>query len=275
LIQNFLWVSGTSVTTRSVIGLGTTTLETRIIPTRSIYLPSHKFYTGQPLIYNSGSRFVGTSLYVNNVGSAVSFILQDNQTVYAVNLGNDYVDLSTIGFTSFIGIGTDLRSLEFWDQTFSYGVIGAAHSLTTLNSKITGSIKKISGIITTTSNHNLSVGDVITLKLTTDYNEVVKVIFDPVNRKVLMREISFSDANVSTSESSINVSSYSGNIETGDKVVYISSSPINGLTNYGIYYVLKTDTNSIKLCQYESDIKESNFINFSSTGGSNSKITLY
>jgi len=264
---------GTSVTTRTVVGLGTTSFETRSIPPRSIYLPSHKFYTGQPLIYNSG--FAGTSLYVNNVGSATSIKLLDNQIVYAVNLGKDYVGLSTIGFTSSTGIGTNLNSLEFWDQTFAYGVIGAAHSLTTLNPKITGTVEKVLGVVTTKSNHNLNNDDIITLKLTTDYNEVVKVVFDPVNRKVLMREISFSDSNVSVQESSINVSSYNGNIETGDKVVYIATSPINGLVNYGVYYVLKTDFNSIKLCQYRSDINESKFINFSSTGGVGSTHKLY
>ena len=62
---------GTSGSTRTIVGLGTTSFDTRFIPTRSIYLPGHKFYTGQPLIYNSGSGFAGTSLYCNNVGSAV------------------------------------------------------------------------------------------------------------------------------------------------------------------------------------------------------------
>ena len=264
---------GTSATTRIVVGLGTTSFETRSIPARSIYLPSHKFYTGQPLIYNSG--FAGTSLYVNNVGSATSIKLLDNQIVYAVNLGKDYVGLSTIGFTSSTGIGTNLNSLEFWDQTFAYGVIGAAHSLTTLNPKITGTVEKVLGVVTTKTNHNLNTDDIITLRLTTDYDEVIKVVFDPVNRKVLMREINFSDTNVSVQESSINVSSYSGNIETGDKVVYVATSPISGLDNYGVYHVLKTDFNSIKLCQYRSDINESKFINFSSDGGVGTTHKLY
>lgn len=263
---------GTSGSTRTVVGFGTSSFETRFIPPRSIYLPGHKFYTGQPLIYNSGSGFAGTSLYVNNVGSAVSFKLEDNQLVYAVNLGGDYIGLSTIGFTSSIGIGTNNNSLEFWDQEKAYGVIGAAHSLTTLNPKITGTLQKTIGIVTTTSDHNLEVGDIIKFNVSTDYNEVIKVIFDPVNRKILMREIGFSDSDVSIINNSIDLSSYDGNIETGDKVVYISQSPIGGLSNYGIYYVSKTSFNSIKLCQYRSDINESNFIDFSSVGGSNQKL---
>ena len=263
---------GTSGSTRTIVGLGTSSFETRFIPSRSIYLPGHKFYTGQPLIYNSGSGFAGTSLYVNNVGSAVSFKLEDNQLVYAVNLGRDYVGLSTIGFTSSIGIGTNNNSLEFWDQEKSYGVIGAAHSLTTLNPRITGTLQKTIGIVTTSSNHNLKVDDIIKFNVSTDYNEVIKVIFDPVNRKILMREINFSDSDVSINDNSIDLSSYDGNIETGDKVVYIAQSPIGGLSNYGIYYISKTSFNSVKLCQYRNDINESNFIDFSSVGGSNQKL---
>jgi hypothetical protein len=263
---------GSTGSFRTVVGFGTTSFTTRFIPAKSIYLPGHKFYTGQPLIYNSGSGFAGTSLYVNNVGSGLSIKLEDNQIVWAVNLGKDYVGLSTIGFTSSIGIGTNNNCLEFWNQEKSYGVIGAAHSLTTLNPKITSSLQKTLGIVTTTSNHNLKVGDSIKFNIKTDYNEVVKVIFDPVNRKVLMREITFLDTDVSIANDSIDLSSYDGNIETGDKVVYISENTIGGLYNYGIYYVLKTDFNAIKLCQYRTDIKESKFINFNSVGGTNHKL---
>jgi hypothetical protein len=64
-----------------------------------------------------------------------------------------------------------------------------------------------------------------------------------------MREVSFSDSDVSLSDNSIDVSSYSGNIETGDKVVYVAQYPINGLENYGTYYVLKTDPQFYKTMQ--------------------------
>jgi hypothetical protein len=150
LLQNYT----TFFDPRSDVGIGTTgslevllVLETshhrnRFIPPRSIYLPGHKFYTGQPLKYNSGSGVAGTSLYVNNVGVAQSIQLENDQTVYAVNLGRDFIGLSTVGFTtsSSNGIGTNNNSVEFWDQVKSYGVIGAAHSLTTIHPKITATL---------------------------------------------------------------------------------------------------------------------------------------
>ena len=262
--QNSVGV-GTTGSYFNVVGFGSTSSKTRFVPTRSIYLPGHKFFTGQPLIYSSG--FAGTSLYVNNPGIGVSIRLNDQQLVYAVNLGQDYIGLSTLGFTSTSGIGTNNNSLEFWDQEDFSGVIGAAHSLTTVYPRTTGTLQKTLGIVTTTSNHNLKVGDNIKLNISTDYNEVVKIIFDSVNRKVLAREISFTDTDVSLSTNSIDISSYEGNIETGDKVVYIAEYPINGLENYGIYYISKTGFNDIRLCKYRSDIQDSNFINLSSIGG--------
>lgn len=257
----------------TVVGFGTTTFENRFIPARSIYIPNHKFFTGQKVIYNSGSQGVaGTSLYVNNVGSGVSFNLYDDQELYVVNLGQDYIGLSTLGFTTSAGIGTNNNSLEFWDQTDWYGVIGAAHSLTTTYKKITASLNKITGVVTTKVAHNLQNDDIISFSLSAPlYEEEVKVVFDPVNRKVLLRELSFSDSDVDVSENSIDISSYLGDIKTGDKVSYISDNPISGLVNYGRYYVLRDSRTSIKLCLEKIDIENSNFIELSSVGGTTHK----
>ena len=260
---------GTTGSFHTVVGFGTTSTKVRFVPTRSIYIPNHKYFTGQELIYSSG--FAGTSLYVNNPGIGVSFILYDQQKVYAVNLGQDFVGLSTLGFTSSTGIGTNNNSLEFWDQEDFSGVIGVAHSLTTVFPRITGTLKKTVGVVTTTSNHNLQVGDKIKFAINTNYNEVVKVVFDSVNRKVLMREVTFSDSDVNLDNDSVDISSYSGNIETGDKIVYISQYPIDGLENFGTYYVAKTGFDQIRFYKYREDIQDSRFINLTTIGGSDHK----
>ena len=262
--------TGTAGVTRSITGIGTSSTEVRFIPTRSIYLPNHKFFTGQQLIYDCGIG--GTSLVVNNVGSGVSFKLQKGQTVYAVNLGLNYIGLSTLGFTTSSGIGTQLNSLEFWNLTEAFGVVGYAHSLTTTNAKITGTVSQSVGIFTTKTSHGLLSNDQINLQLTTNNIQQVKIIYDPVNRKLLANQVSFGSTQVSTINDDIDISNYNYEIKTGDKIVYISSNTIGGLSNYGIYYVLKTNNNKIKLCQYYSDIKISNYINFTSTGGSNQSL---
>ena len=262
--------TGTDGVTRTITGIGTSSTQIRFIPTRSIYVPNHKFFTGQSLIYDCGIG--GTSLVVNNVGSGVSFKLQKGQNVYAVNLGKDYVGLSTLGFTTSSGIGTQLNSLEFWNLTEAFGVIGYAHSLVTTNTKITGKVSQSVGIFTTKTNHGLVNNDTIDLQVNTNNTQQIKVIYDSVNRKVLLNQISFNNSNVSASNDQIDISNYLYEIKTGDKVVYISSNPIGGLTNYGVYYVLKISDKAIKLCNNYSDIKISNYINLTSTGGSNQSL---
>ncbi len=243
--------TGVGGTTRVISGLYTSF--TRTLPSRSIYFPEgHKFFTGEELIYNCG--FGGTSLFVNNIGSGVSFKLENNQKVYAVNLGNNYLGLSTVGFTSTSGIGSQFNSLEFRNLDEFFGVIGVGHSLTTTNPKINGNVKNISVEVTTETNHGLVIGDNIKLNLDIFDEETIKVAYDPVNRKLLAREISFTNTEVSSIDDTIDISSYDGEVKTGDKVVYIAETPISGLLNYGIYYVIKDSLNKIKLAEYLSDI---------------------
>lgn len=266
--------TGSIGTTRTVVGVSTSF--SRFIPPRSIYLPNHKFFTGEELIYNCGAA--GTSLFVNNVGSAVSFKLENNQKVYAVNLGRDYLGLSTVGFTTFTGIGSQFNSLEFRNLDQFFGVIGVAHSLTTLNPKITGSLESVFGKVVTLEKHNLTSGDIINLKLDISNTQEIKLHYDIVNRKLLANEISFSNSDVSLLDSSIDISSYNGEVATGDKVVYFGDSVIGGLQQYGIYYVLKDSFSKIKLASHLSDIRpilntgEIKSINFNTTGGSDQKI---
>lgn len=255
--------TGTAGVTRSLVGIGTSTIISRFIPTRSIYIPNHRFYTGQPLIYDCGVG--GTSLSVNNVGSGVSFILTRRSTVYAVNLGTDYIGLSTIGFTSTSGIGTTLNSLEFVNFNSSFGVIGFAHSLSTTNPKITGTVERFTGIVTTSSTHNLTDNDEIDLSIENNQIKTIKLLYNPEIRKLTSDKVSFGTSEVSTSENTIDLTGQ--DLKTGDKIVYTSSNPIGGLENNGVYFVVKTDINKIRLCEYQSDIGKSE-INFTSPGSS-------
>jgi len=261
--------TGSSGSTRIVVGLGTTSFESRFIPPKSIYLPGHKFYTGQPLTYNAGLG--GTSLYVNTVGSAVSFVILNNQTVYAVNLGQDYIGLSTVGYTTSSGIGTDLSCVEFWDLDQSFGVIGAAHSLTTQNSNLLGSVKRVSGIVTTSDSHGLLVGDEIQLKILSTLTETYKVFFDKINRKILIGEYTFNNGNVSISKNHIQHTSFE-NIKNGTKVIYFANNPLGGLSNGKSYFILKRDINKISFCEYEDDVYKSKEIDITSlsSGGTQS-----
>ena len=255
--------TGTEGSVRSIVGIGTSTVTTRFVPARSIYIPGHKFYTGQELIYSCGVG--GTSLVVNTVGSGVSFIIPDNSVVYAVNLGRDFIGISTLGFTTSSGIGTSNNSLEFVNFDSSFGLVGFAHSLKTVQSELTGKIERFVGFVTTTENHGLSSGDIVQFTISNNQQKTVKLIYNESLRKVVVDDVNFSFSNIDNDTSSIEI--VGNTLKNGDKVIYYGSTvSVNGLSNNKTYFVLKYSENNIRLCEYLSDVERSNYVNITSPG---------
>jgi len=255
--------TGTTGGVREVLGVGGTIVQYRTIPSRSIYLPGHKFFTGQKLTYHVG--LAGTSLVINNVGSASSIVLQDGQEVYAVNLGKDHIGLSTIGFTSTTGIGTQLSSAEFVNFNDIFPTIGYAHSLRTTYSDITGSVERYSVNVGTTTSHGLTSGDRITLSINNRETESIKILYNPIIRKLTTGPISFASTAVNVDDNTINLPGE--DLKSGDKVVYYATTSASGLVNDTCYYVLKEDRDKIKLCQYKTDVEKGISVDIDGTGG--------
>jgi len=259
---------GTTGVSRNIIGVGGTIVEYRTIPKGSIYLPGHKFFTGQELKYHVG--LAGTSIYINNVGSGTSIAILDGQSVYAVNLGVNYIGLSTIGFTSTTGIGTQLNAAEFVDFTDSFPLVGSAHSLTTIYPEVTGFIERYSVTVGTSTDHQLTSGDRIDFKIDNRESDPIKVLYNPVIRKMTTGKIGFANTDVSTDDDTIDLTGEE--IENGDKVVYYSANPISGLNNYQSYFVYKNDYNKIHLSEYPSDVELGKFVDFTSAGGGDQEL---
>ena len=233
-------------TTYSVVGVGTSTKVNRFVPSKSIYIPNHKFYTGQQLIYSYSS---GIGISVSNSSTTSGFNLNNNQIVYAVNFGNDFLGISTLGFTTSIGIGNTLNSLFFnYDSN-----VGYSHSFGTNYSKITGKVENYLGIVTTSESHGLVNDDKIRFTVLPSREETISFRFDSQNKKITTGIIGFSSSLVSLgSSSSINIP---GNtLKNGDKVIYYSgTTSIGNLVDKNIYYVLKQNPDKIQLCEYLSD----------------------
>ncbi len=257
---------GLSGTNYSVVGIGTSTIVNRFVPTKLIYIPNHKFYTGQQLIYNY-SAGIGLSVYdsPSNV-----FSLVQNQTIYAVNYGNDYLGISTIGFTSSVGIGTTLNSLLFaYNST-----VGYSHSIRSTYQTVTARVENYSGIVTTSQNHNLLDGDKIKFTIIPSRSENISFRFDAKNRKITTNLIGFSASSVSFGNTStINLGT--NNLKSGDKVIYYSgTSPIGGLVDNSTYYILKQNPNKIQLCQYAYDVKVGVALTFTNSGVGTHNVAL-
>ena len=243
----------------------------KFVPSRSIYIPNHKYYTGQLLTYNVGLG--GNGIVVSNTGTGSTFRLNQNQTVYTVNLGNDYVGISTLGFTTTTGIGLTLNSLYFFSPTTN---IGLAHSLTTQYSKITGTFENYSVTVFTTQTHGLQTDDKIKFNVFPSFSNTIKLRYDTILRKITTDKIDF-DASLVGVNTQTNEITITGNkLKTGDKVVYYTNgnTTIGGLTDNNTYYVLKQNPDKIKLSNYLYDTTVGTCISFTNVGVSTNSIAL-
>ena len=100
-------------------------------------------------------------------------------------------------------------------------------------------------------------GDTITLDALPKSAESVALRYDPVIAKVTTKKVGFAYTNFSTDLTQINIADE--DLQSGDKVVYYDSgNTIAGLSNNETYFILREDTESIKLCKYKSDVFASN-----------------
>ncbi len=235
------------------------------IPTKSIYLPNHNFNTGDSLTYSSNG---GTRVSVSTDGIS-SFQLNENSKVYVAKLSNDLIGLSTvrvgIGSTgTFTGISTENRNKTTLYFT-SVGT-GNTHSFKTNYSNIfVAEVSKNVVTVETKEPHGLSRNDNINISVLSGISTTIKVSYSKKHRRALLGFRDFSASNIDLNDSTITIDNHG--LKTGQKIVHTcSGSPVGGLENDQIYYVIVVSRNKIRLSNYYYDSIKSNpnYITFTS-----------
>jgi len=242
--------------TLPLTGLSTVqTIENRFVPQQRIYIKDHKFFTGQKLVYNMGIG--GTSLVWAKVAAGATSgvgteVLPDGD-VYAINFEQDYIGIATLGFPT------------TGDAVWFYNVAsnsGFAHSLATTFDKVNSKVEKFFGTVGVASDHGLETGDLITIDALPKSTESTIIRYDPVLAKVTTKRVGFTYTSFSADLTEININD--DDLQNGDKVVYYDNgNTINGLINNETYFVLRENTDFIKLCKYKSDVFDSNPVSIS------------
>jgi hypothetical protein len=236
------------LTTTGIGTVDTQTKFTRVIPEKQIYIKNHPYTTGQKIKYNVGLG--GTSLtWSKTSAGSTSGIgtenLVDGGDVYAINFGVDYLGISTVGFPT-------MSDAVYW-----YNIaepVGLAHSFTTTNPRITGTVQSFRGKITTGSPHGLKTGNRVSLEAVPFVVENAKIVYDPVLRKITTNKVSWSSTTFDPVDSSFFFPDLS--FKSGDKVVYYGNgNNITELDNNEVYFVLRESSNRIKLCKFAADVK--------------------
>ena len=243
--------------TLPLTGLSTVqTVENRFVPQQRIYIKDHNFFTGQKLTYNMGIG--GTSLVWAKVSAGATSgvgteVLIDQSDVYAINFEPDFIGLSTTG------IPTTGDAIWFYEVASNSGF---AQSFTTNFPKVTTKVERFFGDVGLTSAHGLETGDIVTLDAIPQSTETTEIRYDPVLAKVTTGKIGFAVSAFSSDLTEITIPDES--LQSGDKVVfYNGGNTIDGLVNNETYFVLRLNTDAIKLCKYKSDVPEANIVSIS------------
>jgi hypothetical protein len=262
--------------TSSLSGIGVTAYlnkwNIKVIPTQSIYLPNHKFNTGDLLSYSSNG---GTKVSVSTDGSS-SFLLSDSDAIYAAKLSNDLIGISTIrvglGLTgTFVGIGSTSSSLLYF---VSIGV-GNTHSFTTnYDNILVADVSKNVVTVQTSDPHGLNRNDNIDISVSSGISTTVKVLYNKKHRRVLLDPKDFGSSDVNIIKNTISINNHK--LKTGQKVIHTCpGSPVGGLLGDQIYYAIVISENKLRLSNtyYDSIKSNPNYINLTSTSiGTISKI---
>jgi hypothetical protein len=233
----------------------------KTIPTQSIYLPNHNFNTGDSLIYSSNG---GSQVSVSTNGLA-SFQLANKSLVYAAKISNDLIGISTIrvglGSTgTFVGIESSNSPLLYFT---SIGV-GDTHSFTTnYNNIFLADVSKNIVTVETSDSHGLNRNDNIEVSVLSGISTTVKIKYNKKHRRILVDSKIFNSSDVDLIRDTITI--YNHNFKTGQKVIHTcSGSPVGGLLDDEIYYVIVISSNKIRLTNtYYNAIKSNpEYINF-------------
>ncbi len=233
------------------------------IKPKQIYFPNHGLNLNDEISYETNG---GTSLQVwNGLSGSPYQSLTDFSDLYVYKYDDNFIGISSnkvgIGSTgAVVGVNTTTSLLSFTNVG-----TGDTHSFTTnfinnLRVKVDSNVVTVSTAVT----HSLQVSDRIDIEVKPKTVIDVDVIYNEYNRRIVFDPRTFSSGDVDVNENSINFSSRY--FETGDRVIYTETSPIGGLVDQEMYYVLIYERNKIRLVNELYQIKTEECVNITSTG---------
>jgi len=259
-------VDSVGLGTRSGVGIGTTIvfsnpgigLTQKFIQTKAIYLPDHGLKTGDKLTYSPNQ---GEGLNIRWDGSDAVYTgintLTNGQTLYAAAITEDLIGISTVkvglGSTgTFVGIASTQRGST---TVFFSGLgTGVYHSFKTNYDVITGEIRKVTATVSTGETHGLLNYENVYMNVVSGLTTTVSVKYNDYNRRMIIDPKSFIASGINTTTNTITINDHG--YDTGDKIIHTSSIPSGGLVDNEIYYIIKVDSDSFKLCKTDFGSKQ-------------------
>jgi hypothetical protein len=259
------------------------------IQTKALYIPGHDLNTGDKITYSPNS---GSGLVVLEDGSSYPSgitTLTDGQELYVAAIDGNLIGLSTVrvglGTTgNFVGIASTHQSsttLFFASDPVGAGIgTGVYHSLKTNYTPITADVTRNLVTVSAASSHGLTNNDEVDVNVNPSISTSFVVKYNDYNRRVIVTPKSFTSSGVNTTTNTFTLTDHG--FVTGQKVIYTSDSPIEGLTDEGLYYVVKIDKNNFNLADtsYNSTLSKPIIVGITSSSAGvfnpiNPPLTVY
>ena len=230
------------------------------VPTQRISLPDHPFKTNQKLEFNKGSN---NAISISTTPTGTPFNLPT--FVYAVNKSPNT-----------IGIKTTLNSDEVYFRV--NGSNADDYFFLKRYDNVGGVFRRINSVVSISSAHGLSEGDLITLNVEPNLSvgigtsTAIRVNRNYNTENIQVNPIGFSSISVNADMSIINFPSH--DFQTGDKIYYDADTVISGLQT-GSYYVYNYTKDNIQLCEtlVNTNSNPPAIVSFGSTGGASQTIS--
>ena len=251
-------------------------------PVRSIYIRDHGLETGDELTY-SVNVGAGLSVMLDTSPTTQITTLADQTVVYAAKIDSNLIGISTIK----VGMGTTgnfvgIASTEQTSSTMFFTGIGTGlyHSFTTNYSPITAEIKRNLVTVATAETHGLEGSNNVWIDVNPSNTGVHTVQYNDFNRRVTVDAQNFTAAGVNTSTNAITIANHG--FVTGQKIIHTATTPAAGLSDNGMYFIVRVDDNSFKLTNnlYNADSLKPDIIGITSASAGtvkpiNPPLTVY
>ena len=259
-----------AIGTASGVGIGTTiqfysnpgypspigaALTQVFIPTKSIWIKNHGLETNDQLTYSPNR---GSGLDVQDGLGGIS-TLTDGQTLYAYKVSDNLIGIATVKVglnstgSSIIGIGTTFKQSSV--LLFAGLGTGTWHSFKTNYTPITGEISRNLVTVSVAGTHGLESENTVDISVSPgNISTTFTVKYNDYNRRIIIDPKDFVAGGVNTTTNAITIANHG--LVTGQKIIHTASIPCGGLSDNGLYFVVKIDNNTFKLStnRYNSEL---------------------
>ena len=232
------------------------------IPTRSIYIPNHGFETNEILSYT------GSSIIVSPDGTTENqFFIESTDKVRSVKLSEDLIGIST-GPVGIDSLG-NIVSLENGNDALVYFLNKPTNTSSSFRTQrpniLTAKVSQSIVTVSTSSTHGLKENDIIKISVNPTTTKTTVIEYNDEARLLVVDPKNFVSSDVDVQNNTITIENHKYN--TGNKILYKSNSPISGLIDNELYYIVAIDRNTFALTTslFESQKEFPQFINFGSS----------